>query len=581
MQNTPKSYIGGILLVLMLVTGVGAVHRGIINFHKQSLLVASSESIKLYKASLVNEITRFDFLPYVIAHNKEIVDMLWRDSVVSSVALQKLKQASGADELFILDPTGEAIASSNWQSPLSFVGNNYSFRPYFIDALLGHRGRFYAIGTTTGKPGFFISSAILIKGKVAAVAVAKVNLGALEQTWVDAPGTILLSNQDDVVLLSNNDKLRYKALKSLSTAQLEAIAKQKQFADQPLSRITQNVQENTNTLTLNDHLYIEETADVGVLNWKLHYLVPARKLNQLAIISWGKISLIVLGIIVGLLLLRFLRAREALRHSRDESASLRDFNQRLEEEIVQRKQVEIDLREAQDEIQRSSKLVAMGQLSASIIHELSQPLTAMKTYIAAAQLPKFAHSHADEKVHTVLPKLEDLNERMVRIITQLRYFARNDEPKLSSIDIGEVLSDALLTTQAAINDANIDLHVDQPSLPLVVLAGKVRMGQVIVNLINNAIAAMENVEDKKLKIRIGINSSNYVVLEVEDSGGGFTGETQELLFEPFFTTKASGEGLGLGLTISSNIISSFGGTLCARNNPDGGARFIVSLPLKS
>lgn len=551
-------------------------------YHYDEEIEQSQESSRFYEASLLASMRRYDYLPTVLSSNSELFALAMNNPDLANQKLKTIQQRSEADAVYILDSVGVTIAASNAQTPDSFMGNTYHYRPYFLDALETGRGNFYGIGATTGIPGLFVSSRypIDLKKPAEAVVVVKINLQPLLENWLSGTDSVFVSNDNGVLVLSSNRSWLYKTLKPIPDEQLESIKLQQQFADESLSRLNIKEQEPNTTVKLDNIRFIrtivEVGSEVGIDGWTLHHLSPYKIVIDRTFSDWTKIVALLLAGIAILLGIRFRNTRAELKTSRGESSQLRELNLSLKHEIIERKQVEAELTRAQIDLRRTSKLTAMGQLSASITHELGQPLSAMRNYIATLQLE--ASKNTDERPDNTLAKLLSLVERMTNVTHQLRYFARSGDKEIHRINLNNTIAGALSVTKPAIQAADVTLTTKTPNIPVEVIAGEVRMEQVLINLIKNAIDAMQDSSVKFLDIRIE-HDGETAMLTVSDTGYGISESTLKELFEPFYSTKPSGVGMGLGLTISSNIIAEVDGTLTAENRKSGGARFIVTVPL--
>jgi two-component system C4-dicarboxylate transport sensor histidine kinase DctB len=573
-------------------------HILIVEHHTKNLRLKASESIAIYQDDLNDELTRFGFLPYVVARDEQLIKWSFNQPNKANLALENIVKASGTNNLYVLDDEGTTLSSSNWRSDLSFVGKNYSFRPYFLDVMAGSNGYFFGIGTTSKLPGFFISTPVKEGENIIAVAVTKVHLSAIEKAWSDAGEKIFVTNQNDVVILSSEEAWKYHTLSPLSLKQKEQIKQQRQFADLPLDLLVEQAHKNTNNMDINNTTFLHETATINDVNWKMHYLTPKEYVTQLTIITWAKTGSITLGLIATLLLLRLMQSRWRLKISHQESAELRKLNELLTEEVTQRQETEKKLLIAQKDIKRTSKLAAMGQLSASIVHELGQPLSAMKNYIASAQLPPKEGETSANYEKSILPKLDALVVRMSKISKQLKFFMRSNDNELHVIDVRETINKSLELLSSDLKKDSVKIILNYDDQPYLIKGEKIRMEQVFINLINNARFAMQESKDKQIMIDIEAVDSDSpdfnfltniakleepvnkaLIITIKDTGKGMTEDILEELFDPFFTTKPSGRSLGLGLTISSNIIHEFKGTLTASNNTEKGACFVISLPL--
>ena len=601
--ENPLYTLTNILLFVVFVCAVIVIywaHYGVVEHHTNNLRLKASESVVIYQDDLNDELARFSFLPYVVARDEHLIKWSFNEPNKANLALENIVKASGTTNLYILDNKGTTLASSNWRSDVSFVGKNFAFRPYFLDAMSGNNGYFFGIGTTSKLPGFYISSPVRNGENIIAVAVTKLNLSALEKSWKDSGETIFVTNEDGVVILSSESEWKYHALLPLSQLQKEKIKKQKQFAGLKLDLLTGQPQKNINNIDIDGTPFLYETVSIDSANWKIHYLLPKTNITQLTIITWAKTGSIAMGLIAFLLLLRLIQSRWRLKISRQESIDLRKLNDQLTIEIAQRHEIEKELLIAQKDIKRTSKLAAMGQLSASIIHELGQPLSAMKNYIASAQLPPKKGETSANNEKSILPKLDALVIRMTKISKQLKFFMRSNERELQIFDIKDSLHKALELLSSDLKKDGIKLTTNYEDKSFMVRAGKVRMEQVFTNLINNARFALHESEKKLITINIETADNEALAFNllttteawkspvkkilkviIKDTGKGMSEDTLQALFDPFYTTKPSGISLGLGLTISSNIIHEFNGTLTAMNNPDQGASFIITLPLST
>ena len=279
-----------------------------------------------------------------------------------------------------------------------------------------------------------------------------------------------------------------------------------------------------------------------------------------------------------------LAAREALQKAYDElerkveerTADLSAANRQLQDEVAERTRAERTLRAAQDELIQAGKLAVIGQLSAGIVHELNQPLAALRTLSGNAT--RFLERGDEATARANLERIGQLVDRMGQITGQLKAFARKSTGKAQPVDLRTVVSNAVALLDQRLRAAGAAVITLLPELPAMALCDPNRIEQVVVNLIDNAIDAVDGQEQRK--IEIGMETNEAVIdLHVRDHGPGLSDEVRQRLFEPFFTTKDAGHGLGLGLAISAGIVSDFGGTLMGANHPDGGAIFTLELPL--
>ena len=302
MSNFFKKSLLGTIFILCVVIAVWA-HYVIVDAHTNDLQKRANERIGFYQQSLNNELNRFSFLPFVIARDKQLVEWALEQPQKANLALEAIKQNSGANEVYIMDTSGLTLAASNWGSKVSFVGKNYAYRPYFKQAIMHGSGQFFGIGATSKKPGFFISNGVQDQNNIIAVTVAKVDLSVIEKIWVEGGENIFITNRDGVVILSSQAKWKYHTLSSLDELQLETIAKQRQFDNKALPLLAENLLAESDGLTIEGVPYLHQAVEIKTADWKLHYLIPQANVVQLTIITWTKIGLILLGVLAVFLFL--------------------------------------------------------------------------------------------------------------------------------------------------------------------------------------------------------------------------------------------------------------------------------------
>lgn len=236
-----------------------------------------------------------------------------------------------------------------------------------------------------------------------------------------------------------------------------------------------------------------------------------------------------------------------------------------------------ELRETQDQLIESSKLAALGRLSAGISHELNQPLSAIMNFSENGR--RFLGIGKAAKAEENFELISEQVRRITRIISGLRAFARQEVAPTETVDLRAITINALDMAAQDMAAAEVALDTRLPPDPVPVKAGRVRMEQVILNLVSNAIDSMQSVETRCLNVILRTSGEN-ACLTVSDTGPGIA--DLDRVFEPFYSTKELGasKGLGMGLALSYGLIGRFGGSLtCA--NTETGARFTITLPLSS
>ncbi|MDN7141891.1 sensor histidine kinase [Pseudomonas sp. JQ170] len=535
----------------------------------------ASQQLGLYATSLQTLIERYRALPAVLALDPELISALQGpvDGPVQDALNRKLERINGAansSTLELLDRTGLAVAASNWRLPSSYVGSNYGFRPYFKQTRSQGTGRFYAVGVTSGVPGYFLSSAVMDENsRFLGAMVVKLEFPELEREWRQGNDILLVSDARGIIFIANQDGWRYRELQPLSSADRAELAATRQYDKQPLVPLQHQV---LNRFDDNSHLmrvqgpegtteYLWESLPLETEGWTLHLLrkpqvsEDGRNAALAAAAVW-------LSLVFALL---FISQRLRLARLRQRS---REELKRLVEERTR------DLRTAQEGLVQSAKLAALGQMSAALAHEINQPLTTQRMQLATLRL--LLDNQRYDEARRALEPLEQMLTRMAALTGHLKTFARNSPSGLRErLDLATVVDQSLQLLDARIRAEQVDvaLYLARPAW---VRGDAIRLEQVLINLLRNALDAMAGKHFKRLEVRIEAQADQWR-LSVLDSGGGIAAEHLANVFDPFFTTKPVGEGLGLGLAISYGIIHEAGGRLSVENQP-GGACFSLTLP---
>ncbi|GGY09482.1 two-component sensor histidine kinase [Litchfieldella qijiaojingensis] len=537
--------------------------------------------LALYSSSLRGALERFAYLPGLLAQQTLVQAALTDEvGILATQAngyLSLVAERSGAEAIFLMDAQGITIAASNHADDDSFLGHHYTFRPYFRDAMANGKGEFFAIGSTTGRPGYFVSAAVdnAASTRPQGVLALKISLESLQESWRQAGENVLLSDANGVVILSSRPEWRYRRLAELSSQALREIREQRQFMDEPLEPLGDRLRDGTLSIGHQGigERYLDMPLELATLGWTMHYLVPVRPLyasarNALLAAAGGTLALLLLA-----LWLRERQKRQRLRER--ESRIILEANERLEARVEERTR---ELQEAQAELVQAGKLAALGTMAAGIAHELNQPLSGIRTYAANGErlLSRDRTQAAEENFR----RIQDLCERLGTLIRQLKLFARKGGAR-EPVNLTARLDFVLELLEERIQRQGVTLHVALPahsSPDAIRVAGdEVRIEQLLTNLLRNALDALRGVETPCLEIVLEDETQRWVIT-VADNGPGIDEATLAQLFDPFYTTKAVGDGLGLGLFISYGIVQDLGGRITAGNREAGGAWFRVELP---
>lgn len=534
------------------------------------------EQLQLYAQALHTQVERFRAVPDLLALDGDIQALLADPANPAlrqrlNQRLEEQNQAAGSSVLYLLDRQGETIAASNWRDWSSFVGNNYGFRPYFRDALEQGAGRYFAVGVTTGIPGYFLASSVKnAAGEVLGVLVVKLELEDMQREWAAQSGILLVSDSLDIVILSNRPAWRFRFLSPLGADVRERLLAARRYAEQTLhplpSTRLQRIAEDAELRQVQSpdgpRQYLWQSLRLPAENWTLHLLHEP----QLIAASVRSYRLAGAGAWLALaFLLLYLAQRRKTRRVEQES---RNQLERLIEERTR------ELRTAQDELVHAARMAALGQMSAALAHEIAQPLTALRMQLASQRL--LLDSGNTAALREGLGQVENLLERMAALTGHLKTFARKSPAGLAQrLRLDEVLEQALQLLDARIRRDGVEVARNVPAQAWV-SGDAIRLEQVLINLLGNALDAMAERPLRRLRIDCQRDGEGWT-LAIADSGGGIAREHLEQVFEPFFTTKPVGQGLGLGLAVSYGIVRDLGGTLAARNDGEG-AVFELWLP---
>jgi C4-dicarboxylate-specific signal transduction histidine kinase len=711
------------LLILFIALACGLIFYIVQLFYTSSI---NNRSSRIYEQSLVASINQYEYLPSLIAEDgtlRQVILDPTTNYLAASKKLDFISKRSGAEVVYLMDKNGTVKASSNHEAENGgFLYHNYSFRPYFSRALTEKTRQFYyAKGATTGIPGFFISSPILLDNEAIGVAVVKLNLSHWEEKWSKSTENIVVADKNNVVILSSIDQWRYRSIGDLPQNTLEQINLQQQFPGKDHSSLYSkslnfnfSKDNNKNFWLVDKKLYLVNYFDIPQTQWRLYYLVNHDAILRSALIVFLVVFILLflaqlniknkkhilesknknrlleikrreeqqtvmdnihIGVILfsksGALLSTNEHAKHLLFDNENELYSSnkaiedtyisqlinidnKDFDNILLQDIaspayhetttIARGQKSIpvmfaiskvntmdkevylmtivnitrrkiaenelismnselenivenrneELQEAQKKLIQKNKTLALGNMAATIVHELSQPLTAMKSSIAAidAKIKNNDWIGANESTARLAP----LSNKMHNVIKLLKFFSYQDKDSYTTINLVDTINKTLNTFKDMLTEKGISYTINTDINELLISANPLKIDLVLSNIIQNAIDALEDIPNPCLTITMH-SDNGWVFLTIKDNAAGVDHEVKEKMFSPYFTTKEVGKGLGLGLAITYEIIQEYGGSIRVENILDDvtsqqktkltnaklkqqGAQFIISLPLK-
>ena len=546
----------------------------------QRLHELAQQRLEVEATRLDSQLARFEFLPSLLEASPSVFQLLNDPDNAElsrsvSLYLESINAIAGADNLYMLSVSGVTLAAADFRQPGTPLGRNLSFRPYFIDALAKGRGRFFGVGITSARPGYYQSYALASGGATRGVATVKVNIDSIERGWRDGVGDILLVDEHDVAILVSRDEWRYRPIRPLSPQALAEIAKARPYGGAELRPLdwtdTVDVDENSARIATGDgHAFMTSARKVNGGAWRLIVLDDEAATRHTASLVGG-----LAGLSAAVLLLALKIADQRRRQTKQKLASraaLQAANDLLETKVQERT---AELRAAQGELVHAGKLATLGQMSAGIVHELNQPLAAIQTTAdnAAVLMERGLFDDARDNV----ARIGDLVRRMGRLTGQLRVFAYKSNEPHDEVCVGKALQESLTLLHARIRNGDIEVETSiDPGL--FVLANETRLEQVFTNILANAIDVVETLAKKSIHVQARRQGDRCEIV-ISNNGPFIPPEILRRLFEPFVTSKPPGKGLGLGLMLCDHIVRSFGGRMRANNLTAGGVEFVIEIPV--
>ncbi len=552
-----------------------ALQTGLARLHE-----AAEHRLDMLASGLENDLSRFDHLPALLEMTPVVPALLdapadpqLRDTV--SRYLNGVNGSVGAEMLYVLDPGGTSLAASDWQQAGTTIGQDLSFRPYVVDAIQHGRGRFYGVGITSRKPGYYLSYALRRGERLRGVAAVKVNIEDAEQAWRKLPGDVLLIDERGVVILSTRDVLKYRPLAPLQASQRAEVERSRPYGEAGLQPLDWTAKESLATdaqlVVLEGRLLLASTRRLQQSPWHLIALDALAPVHEMARYAAATASLTMVAAVLGMVTLW--QRRRAVRHKLASQAALQAAHDSLESTVVART---AQLRAAQNDLVHAGKLAALGQMSAGMVHELNQPLTALRTLADSAGV--LLEQQRPDEVRGNLQRITDMVDRLARLTSQLKTFAHKSDAPLAAVALARSIADAQAVVGAELKAHGVRFVADVQPPGLSVMANEAAIASVLINLMRNAIDAVQAAPQRSVSLCARPQGAR-VLLTVTDSGPGIRADILPRLFEPFVSSKPVGAGLGLGLVISAQLVRSVGGTLQAANGDEGGARFTIDLSL--
>lgn len=551
----------------------------------------------LHAAVLRSELERHRSLPLVLAQDPDLQALLARPDPTSVDRLNRkfeaLTRETRAAVIYVLDARGLAVAASNWNQPISFVGSDYRFRPYYSEAMRDGQASFFALGTVSGRPGLYLARRIEgADGRALGVIVAKVEFDALETEWRASGEPTYVTDRDGVVLITTVSRWRFHTTGALRPDRrhrlaVDQTAGRADLSALPFEALTPGMIRLSRDVT--PDLYARASVPLPDIGWRLHLLSPSGLAVARAVTAFRLVALLSVALLAGLtgILLRR-RQRARARAAEDEAAridlerqvdartaELRAANDQLNLEIEERRRLEMGRQDLQDELIQANKLATLGQIAAGVAHEINQPLAAIRTHADTAAV--YLDRQDPEAAGRSLTRIGELTQRVGTITDELRAFSRKTRSGTVAVGVEAAIDGALLLVGARLRERGVAIRYGRVPAGLEVRAERNRLEQVVLNLLQNAIEALDGVEAPVIDISVAVRAGKVTVC-ISDNGPGVSPEVIDRLFTPFTTDKR--DGMGLGLVISRDIVAGFGGELVhAPSSPTSGGGAVFKIVL--
>ncbi|SMY07864.1 sensor histidine kinase [Flavimaricola marinus] len=587
MTGSKISRAGGVLAFLLLVAGFAA---GVWTFGYREALDQMSRrgeaDLALAADRLTAELQRFRELAVLMADHPDLTALITGGTGAEEAAelLRQVADKTGSLDIFLVDAEGRELVAAE---PVSGVVTHVE-APYFDRAMQGALGVYHQLSDRYGRRTFMFAAPIFsVDGPVLGAVVVATDVEEVEAGWRGDRPTIFFTDEMGVIFVSNRSELLFRS----RVGDPEEASQSLRY---PAGRVTAFVSHSPGMVGVHEVWAVDGgpyvparalhlTLPLPVIGLEGEALIDVAPARQVADLQAAVTAALCLAF--GALLFLATERRRTLAEDNarlearvaDRTAELRAINADLIREVAERTAAEARLTKAQADLVQAGKLSALGQMSAGISHELNQPLMAIGSF--AQNALAFLEKDRPDRAAENLSRIAELTRRMGRIIRNLRAFARQESAPLADVDLVPVVDVVLEMAGAKARQAEVEVVWRRPEAPVLVRGGEVRLQQVVLNLVTNAIDAMAASPERRVEIEIFPVDAARVAVSVRDTGPGIS--EPERIFDPFYSTKAVGaeEGMGLGLSISYGLVQSFGGAIRGRNHPDGGAVFTIELDL--
>ncbi len=538
----------------------------------EELRLSSSMQSQLQAKSdeLDRQLSALSVLPRVLADHPDVKNALMEPNTdkltLANEALHGAQLKSDSAFAFLMDTQGNTVASSNYLESVSFVWINYGFRPYFTGAMSNDEATFFAVGATTGIPGYFAANAVKDNGAIIGVVVVKSELAGLLDSWHQPPYHWLAVDELGVVILSTSDEFLYTPTVTLDEQTKKLIESDRRYIPSSDAKFVDEAPARLSyTANANNEMYLVKRQTIGAEQWDLQLIMERKRL-------WLNALLYVVAIAA-----LFTVAALGYRNFRAQKR-LADFEKKHADEL----ELEVELRTAelrsvQEELISESNFAMLGRMSGAINHEINQPLASLRLNLASLRSLLDKPDADIDELRQIVVDSDRTTKRIGRVVTTLRSLAGQRRTDHMVLDANKIVHDVIETIKrerpVASHSLSVKLNKQSPSLQ----GNDVLLQQALLNLLYNAFDAVLEEQKPYVSIQI-LSSSQHIAFEIEDNGPGVKPELQDNLFKPFVSDKQR-NGLGLGLTLAELIAQDHDGQLDYTPRVPKGSIFTLKIPV--
>ena len=579
-----------IFAIAALVAGSVAADRAI-----AGLVDQAKTGLPLATATLSGEIEKQRLIPLTLAHDPDVIALLESYAPNAEANLdRKLKdiaEDAGSTVIYVIGADGRTLATSNFNEPDSFAGVKFPFRHYFRDAMSNGVGMQYAQGAVTARPGLFLSRRVEGSKAPLGVVVVKVELDGVEKTWRASGALVTVINEEGVVIGTTVPDWRFSTLSALKESDIGTVRERLQVVDDtPLSPVPIRRRGELSIAEIDGKPTVlvgtSQAVGLSAPGWRLMLLLYADPIITRARLDGQVTAVLAFSLMAALGRIMWRRRqlqaarRAALTQMNTEleqrveerTDQLRRTNLALAAEMAERENAVMKVQSLRDELAQANRLSILGQIAAGVAHEMNQPLAAIGVYAHNAKCYFEAGKSAAGADN--LGQIAALTEQIANKTEALRSFARRAPSAAAVLTVDDAIDGALSLLSGRVREAGVFVVRPRRDPALRVMASRIRLEQILVNLLQNALDALRGRPDPRIEVQHTASAGN-IQLSVRDNGPGLDPAIRTMLFMPFATSKENG--LGLGLVISSEIARELSGDLSLTPS-DEGACFTLVLP---